>query len=184
MACAVLGCAPIHPLAVLTLPLCVWVLAIIDTPLAKKIFRKAEEERITRQVGHNSWVRIAWFGTLWLFCILGGAALIFFAIYQASAPNYQPKPLETKVTVTDSAQASATATPESEILPESTAAESESTTLEPNDSTGIWKPVQVANNWRISIFGIVVVVGVLVLVAGLTLVAVVVYFVFRRRKRA
>ncbi len=81
MLLSILACAPIHPLAVITFPLAVWTLAVIDNPLCHKIFRKSNEQRLAASAATNPWVKAAFFSLLWSVIVVLGLGIILLSIY-------------------------------------------------------------------------------------------------------
>jgi hypothetical protein len=69
-----LVCTPIHPLALATLPLGIWALAVLDRPIARQIFRDQSFMNALPYPGSRGSVGVAW---RWL--VVAGLLFVLFA---------------------------------------------------------------------------------------------------------
>ena len=120
---SILACAPIHPLAVLTLPLAIWALAVIDTPVTSRVFRHNEaaiaSSRRRRRSQSNSgvWWMVAIASSLILIFAVGGILMVMM-YSRSTQTTLAPEPTTVVVDADNLAEVSSSAT-ESNVVVQS-----------------------------------------------------------------
>ena len=86
---AILACAPIHLFAIVTLPLAIWTLIVIDTPLCKKVFRAAAYAR--KHDSNSKNVRMILFLSCSILALAAGGLALIWMAFSFSATKYEHK---------------------------------------------------------------------------------------------